>query len=252
MAYPMIVGQGPIHVIVLHGWFGSASAWQTFADVVDRERFTYAFMDYRGYGARRAVAGTYSLAEIAADTLALADELGWARFSLIGHSMGGKAIQRVLANAPQRIERLVAVTPVPASGVPFDGPSWDLFSSAAASHEARAAIIDGSTGSRLSKAWIEKMVAHSQAQSTPEAFGAYLQAWAYGDFSGEIAGHPVPIQVIVGQHDAGLNEEAMRATYLRWYPNARLEVLANAGHYPMDETPVALATAVERFLSQGS
>lgn len=250
MAFPMMVGHGPIHVIALHGWFGSSSAWRPFAEVVDRQRFSYAFMDYRGYGEKRHVAGDYTMQEIAADTLALANELGWERFSLLGHSMGGKAIQHVLADAPQRIERLVAVTPVPASGVPFDTASWDLFASAAIRREARAAIIDASTGARLSKAWIEKMVEHSLAHSTPKAFASYLPAWAQGDFSAEVAGNPVPIQVIIGQHDAGLNEEVMRATYLRDYPNAQLEVLANAGHYPMDETPVALATAVERFLSQ--
>jgi pimeloyl-ACP methyl ester carboxylesterase len=40
----------------------------------------------------------------------------------------------------------------------------------------------------------------------------------------------------------------MKATYLAWYPNASLEVMPNAGHYPMDETPVALATSIEAFL----
>ena len=59
---------------------------------------------------------------------------------------------------------------------------------------------------------------------------------------------PVPVKVIVGEHDPDLNPAAMTATYLAWYPNASLEVMANAGHYPMNETPVALATSLQAFL----
>ena len=36
----------------------------------------------------------------------------------------------------------------------------------------------------------------------------------------------------------------------RVFPDAELEVLPNAGHYPMFETPVALATSIEEFLGQ--
>jgi pimeloyl-ACP methyl ester carboxylesterase len=38
--------------------------------------------------------------------------------------------------------------------------------------------------------------------------------------------------------------------YLAFFPNAELEVLGGAGHYPMFETPVALATAMEEFLGR--
>lgn len=60
----------------------------------------------------------------------------------------------------------------------------------------------------------------------------------------------MPIKVIAGANDPALSAEVMKATYLAWYPNAELEVMANAGHYPMNETPVALATSIESFLRQ--
>ncbi len=243
------VGKGPQKVIALHGWFGSAGGWGPYAKVLDEERFSYAFMDYRGYGGAKSVKGEFTMREIAADALALADALGWERFSLIGHSMGGKAVQQVLADAPKRVQKLVALTPVPASGVPFDDEGWKLFSSATASAAARKGIINFSTGGRHSDAWLDRMVKHSLENSTPEAFAAYLLAWAKGDFSARIKGNAVPMLVMVGEHDPALNAEAMRATFLQWYPNAKLETIANAGHYPMDETPVALAGALERFLS---
>ena len=42
----------------------------------------------------------------------------------------------------------------------------------------------------------------------------------------------------------------MRATFGAWYPNLELEIFPDAGHYAMDESPVALATCVERFLGR--
>jgi pimeloyl-ACP methyl ester carboxylesterase len=42
----------------------------------------------------------------------------------------------------------------------------------------------------------------------------------------------------------------MRATFTNWYPNCEIEVFANAGHYAMDETPVALAGSIEGFLTE--
>ena len=141
------------------------------------------------------------MAEIARDTLDLADALGWPRFALVGHSMGGKAIQRVLVAAPERVEKLVGLNPVPASGVPFDEQGWALFSGAADNPANRRAIIDFSTGNRLTSVWLDQMVATSLANSTRDAFADYLEAWAHGDFHHQVQGKPLPVQVIVGAHD---------------------------------------------------
>ena len=242
------LGHGPHTVLALHGWFGDETAFDAMRDAMSLDEFTYAFMAYRGYGVSKQQRGSYTMQEIAADALALADALEWPEFSVVGHSMGGMAAQRVLADAPRRVKKLVAVTPVPASGVPFDGETWKLFDGAARSLDNRRGIIDFSTGGRLSKAWIDRMARYSAETATIEAFAAYLQAWAKTDFSEEIKGRTIPLKVIVGAHDQALPAEVMQATYLAWYPNAELEVMANAGHYPMNETPVALATSIEAFL----
>lgn len=242
------LGHGDHKVLVLHGWFGDETSFAPLQEALSLDEFTYVFMAYRGYGLSKQQRGDYTMAEIAADALALADELEWESFSLIGHSMGGMAVQRVLADAPRRVRKLVAITPVPASGVPFDPESWRLFEGAARSLDNRRAIIDFSTGGRLSKGWIDRIARYSAETATVEAFAAYLQSWARTDFSAAIKGNPVPVKVIVGAHDLALTADVMRATYLAWYPNAELEIMANAGHYPMNETPVALATSIEAFL----
>ncbi|MGY1721261.1 alpha/beta fold hydrolase [Blastococcus sp. SYSU DS0552] len=245
---PVVVGTGPRHVLALHGWFGSAAGWGPFAELFDGDRYSVALLDYRGYGARRGQTGSFTLAEIAADALAAADELGWSEFVVMGHSMGGTAMQRVLADAPDRVQGLLGISPVPSTGVPFDDQGWQLFSSAAEDRDSRYAIIDLTTGNRLSPTWVDRMVQHSLDQSEVAAFGGYLEAWARTDFSTEVRGNPVPVLVVVGEHDPALGAPVMQQTFLEQYPNATLEVLPNAGHYAMFETPVALFTCAERFL----
>lgn len=245
-------GTGSHKVIALHGWFGDQATYDPCWDALSPDAFTYVFPAYRGYGHSRRITGAYTIEEIAGDVITLADALGFARFSLIGHSMGGKAIQRVLADAPDRVVKMVAVTPVPASGVPFDDATLDQFRAAVSNPDVRRGIVGFSLGNRpLSRTWIDRIAGVPQLPGTPEAFSGYLESWARGDFSDRIKGKSTPVKVIVGEHDLALTPALMKATYLAHYPNATLEVMANAGHYPMNETPVALASSIEAFLRSG-
>ncbi|MFD9591948.1 alpha/beta fold hydrolase [Kitasatospora sp. NPDC059973] len=242
------IGTGEHKVLVLHDWFGTSAGWGAFLDHLDPDAFGYAFLDYRGYGERRDVEGEFTLAEIASDALALTDQLGWDTFSVVGHSMGGKAAQRVLAEAPDRVRKLVGLAPVPASAYPLEGDAYDLFHQAPRQPANRRAILDLVTGHRACGRWLDAMTARSVAGSSPEAVAGYLDDWTTQDFAARIAGSTLPVKVFVGEHDLALSAELMRGTWLAHYPNADLEVLANSGHYPMHEVPVALATALEAFL----
>ncbi|MFC9324624.1 alpha/beta fold hydrolase [Kitasatospora sp. NPDC057015] len=243
-----LVGTGADRVVVLHDWFGTSAGWGPFPEYLDGAAFSYAFLDYRGYGERADVPGEYTLAEIAGDVLALADQLGWESFSLVGHSMGGKAAQRVLAEAPHRVRKLVGVAPVPASAYPLEGDAYDLFHGAAERPANRRAILDLVTGHRAGAVWLDRMTAQSLALSRPEAFAAYLVDWTTLDFAAKVTGSRLPVRVFVGEHDPALSEAVMRATWLAHYPDAALETLPGSGHYPMYEVPVAFASALEAFL----
>ena len=246
------VGHGAHAVIVLHGWFGDAHAFGPMEAALDGGAFSYVFMDNRGYGGMRGAHGSYSMDEVARDALALADALGFSTFSVVGHSMGGMALERLALLAPLRLRKLVAVAPVPSCGVALDGAARQLFLDANANVEARRAIIDRSTGERLPAAWLDWKAQYSWESSDQAAFAAYFLAWSGTDFSEDIKAARValPLLALVGEHDPRFDAALMRRTYLAWYPQARLEVLGNAGHYPMNETPLALAASIEAFLLQ--
>ena len=243
-----LVGNGPRKVLVLHGWLFDAASWSPVWQTADQHAFTYCYIDARGYGLSRQRGGEYNMDEIAHDALTVADSLGWQEFSLVGHSMAGLAIQRALLQAPERIRALVGVAAVPASGGGLVGSRRALFDGAITDWEARAAVIDGSTGNRRGEGWVRALTERSFACCEIDAVRGYLDSWGDGDFHADVRGNPVAVGVIVGEHDPSLTPQRMADTWLSWYPNHRLTVLDDCGHYPMDEQPCALAGAIDRVL----
>jgi pimeloyl-ACP methyl ester carboxylesterase len=251
MSETRIIGTGDIKVIVVHDWFVDTDSWGSFFDFVDRSRFSYALFEARGYGSRRDEEGTFSVEEAAKDVLAFADRLGWNQFAVVGHSMGAKIAQRVLPLAPGRVTRLVGVAGVPAAPFPVSEPLGRLFAAAPGSAEARRAIVDHVTGNAVSATWLDYFADRSMRTSRPEAFAAYGKSWVETDFAREVAGNPVPVKIIVGERDKGISPAVASATWLKFYPNATLDVIPAAGHYPMHEAPLTLISSVESFLQEG-
>lgn len=244
-----IVGHGPLHVVVAHGWIADHTLFDPFIALIDRERFTFAFPDCRGYGSRRDEAGPYTMDTVARDLLATADALGWRTFHLLGHSMGGLAAQRLMIDAPERLASALLLAPVPATGAQLSPARRERIRRAITEREARRSLIHENSGGMQTAPWVEHLLQLSLATTRPGALEAYLEAWSDTDFSHAIIPVSRPVLVLIGELDPGATRARMEETLLRWHPRAGLVNLPAVGHYPMRESPAALLAVVTRFIS---
>ncbi|GLK97994.1 alpha/beta hydrolase [Achromobacter xylosoxidans] len=108
-------GAGRDPVIIVPGITSPAVTWGFVGERFGASFDTY-ILDVRGRGLSEAGAALdYSLDAQAADVLAFAEALGLARYSVVGHSMGGRIGVRAGRGKPAGLSRLVLVDP-PVSG----------------------------------------------------------------------------------------------------------------------------------------
>jgi len=242
-------GHGPEGVLVLHDWMGDSSNYDPILPYLDRDRFAYAFADLRGYGRSRDIAGAYTVGEIAGDCLALADRLGWTRFHVVGHSMTGMVTERLAVDAPHRVKSAIAVCPVSAAGNRIDAAARQFFASATSDDDAFKRLIALVSGG-LSEGWAAHKLGQNRDRTAPGCRLAYLAMLTQTDFAAEVDGNATPFLVLIGDRDPGLDEAAMKRTFLAWHSNVELRTLTACGHYPMQECPPRFVSAVEEWLSR--
>jgi pimeloyl-ACP methyl ester carboxylesterase len=242
-------GTGPAAVFFLHEWLAAHDNYLPMLSYLDERRFTCVLADLRGYGLSRHLLGDCSAAEAAGDVLRLADALAIERFALVGHSMSGMIAQRIAADAPGRVQRLVLISPVPASGFRTDAAGFARMAAIIGDEEAAAEAIRARTGGRYGAAWTARKLALMQAGTRPEALLGYLRMFTATDFAADVAGLDLPVRILLGEHDIpAYREPAVRSGFAPLYPRLSLEISREAGHYMMLETPVWTASRIECFL----
>jgi pimeloyl-ACP methyl ester carboxylesterase len=243
-------GTGPALVVVMHEWLGDCTNYDTLLPCLDTRAFRFCFVDLRGYGKSIEQVGRYTLDEACADVIALADSLQAARLHLVGHSMSALVAQRLAVLHPGRVKSLVAITPVFAAGFPADASTLERLRAVATEDEAALEAIAARTGHRHTRPWLEFKLRLSRTRSTAAARLGYLKMFTGTDFRAEAQGLPTPMLVLHGEHDIPVyREDALRASFGACYPNVSFEQALNAGHYPMLETPVFVASKLNGFLA---
>lgn len=244
-----VVGESGRPVVVMHDWFGDSSNYDPVLPYLDRQAYTYLFVDLPGYGSRKAERELASLDAVSAYVLALADARGWDRFDLVGHSMSGLLAQAVAVAAPGRVRSLSLVAPVGPEGSPMDEAAFGALLRTVTDRTAAAGVLDALSGGGSPPGWLRFKTGQSMESASPAARRAYLSHVRSGDLRERAKGLAVPVHVIAGRRDLpAFQPDALKAAFAPVYPSLAISVIDSAGHYPMQQTPVPFVQVLEGFL----
>jgi len=241
------VGDGSAVCVVLHEWLGDHVNWEPTLPYFDLARHTLYFLDLRGYGWSRNLGGSYTLEEASSDVLRTIDRVGISRFHLVGHSMSGLIAQKVALGAASRIQSLTLFSPVPPTGFHADDAAMKALNAVIDENEAAARAINARTSNRYGAGWMQRKLKIARDAATIEAMRGYLKMFTTEAITDDTHGLTAPIHVVNGAQDiAFYRGEASHNAFAAAYGAATYEMIDDAGHYSMLETPVRVASIIEK------
>jgi len=239
-------------VVILHGLLGSGRNWTSIAKRL-AERHKVVTLDLRNHGGSP-WADEMSYPQMAADVRAYIEQAALGPTTVIGHSMGGKTAMRLALDAPSLVERLVVVDIAP---VDYDHSTGEYVDAL------RALDLDGVSSRNL----LDERLADSVPEPGIRAF--LLQNLVRQDqgftwranLDALSKAMPALMAFPAGDHDQyrgptlflnGVNSNYVTSSEKpaieRFFKQADLRAIADAGHWVHAEQPVAFLAHLQHFL----
>jgi pimeloyl-ACP methyl ester carboxylesterase len=258
-----------VPLVVLAGGPGRASAYLETLGGLDAWR-RLVVLDNRGTGESGAPADpfTYRRDMLVRDVEMLRRHLGLERVDVLGHSAGAGIAMGYAADFPERVGRLVLLTPALRSvGLSPEQSDWDTFLAARAGEPWFAGAVaamdrnaagDDSVETRVAASpllyarWDDRARAHARAELGQWRYEVALGYNAEGAFVPGVLrraladfGHPVLVYACTEDPISPVRRCAELAGL---FPDATLHVHEGVGHYPWVEEPDRVAKQIATFL----
>jgi 2-succinyl-6-hydroxy-2,4-cyclohexadiene-1-carboxylate synthase len=243
-------------VVLLHGFTQSARSWEPVATKLRAEGHQVVALDAPGHGLGH---GTAASDETAADLPTGADRMVTEaphQAAWIGYSMGGRYCLYAALRHPDAISHLVLVSTT--AGIDDPGER----AARLASDDALATRIEQEGVEAFVDWWLqtplfrtlpkENAAKDSRLVNTPAGLAASLRLAGAGTMDPPLWDRlhelTMPVLVVAGELDTRYSEIARRLQQAIG-PNARLQLIEQAGHACHLERPDAFAQVVESFLA---
>jgi pimeloyl-ACP methyl ester carboxylesterase len=94
-------------VLASHGWLDNAGSFELLAPRLSGCNLVALDLAGHGFSDNRSPDSAYNIWQDVGDLADVADELGWQRFTLLGHSRGGAISMLFAATFPERVDKLI-------------------------------------------------------------------------------------------------------------------------------------------------
>jgi 3-oxoadipate enol-lactonase len=242
-------GSGP-DLVLIPGLGASVNAWYAQLKGLSPVLRVTA-VDLRGHGLSEKPPGPYNLSLFATDVAALMQHLDLGPAVVVGSSMAALIAVELAATHPQRVAALVLVGGFPVLGAAGRermeerariaetegmGPLGDTVASTALgahTHQTQPALVG--------------LFRQGLLANDPRAYAASCRALVEADITPRLGRIQCPALILLGSQEQVAPLPAARALKTG-IPQARLEVIPNAGHLPFLEQPAAFNAAILEFV----
>jgi pimeloyl-ACP methyl ester carboxylesterase len=235
-------GGGRRHVLYVHGTGCDGRVWEPHMRALGDTHTTVA-IDLPGHGESPGP-GSRAVADYAHAVVELARALGWSRFVLVGHSMGGAVALTAALYHADLLDGLVLVD----TGARLRVHPSVLEAARQAAEAGRPATTDRSWAfaAGTPESVVDAVQAITAATDPRVTYGDWIADDMF-DVMARVQDIRVPTLAICGAED--------RLTPVKYHrflqdriPGCRLAVIAGAGHWVFHEQPEAFTRTVRAFL----
>lgn len=235
-------------ILLVHGLFGSLDNLGVLArDLVTDHDILQVDMRNHGLSPRADEMNYPAMAQDLLDTL---DAHNIEKATVIGHSMGGKAVMALTALAPERIDNLVAIDIAP---VDYHVRRHDEIFAAI------NAVTNAGVSSRQQAATVmreflaEEGVIQFLLKSFVDGEWRFNVTVLWDQYPHIVGWETIPAwdhpALFIPGGNSPYVTEAYRDALLSQFPQARAHVIAGAGHWVHAEKPDAVLRAIRRYLA---
>jgi len=255
-----VVGQGPHHIVLLHGFAASLHTWDDLAPLFPATEFTLHLLDLAGHGhSSKLPNGDYSALHNARITTAYIRSRQLTDVTLMGHSFGGAVALFTALGCPEAGRLILIGTPgfpqrVPPFmrilGLPLIGPL--LMGAVPAGTIARTALKRAFYRHELiTERLVERYAAGYRCQGASAALSRTVRQIIPPNAAQLVAGYAdlaIPVLLMWGEHDRIVRPWQGERLH-RELPDARLVIIPDCGHNPHEERPRETFALIREFLS---